>query len=96
MLLISLLLLVAGNVLSALTPTFGFMLPGRIVAPLAHGAFFGIGSVVAGNLVGPDRKAGAIAMMFTGLTVATIVGVPLALCSASSSVGGSPSCSSPR
>ncbi|WP_433624533.1 MFS transporter [Nocardia sp. CA-120079] len=77
MLLISLLLLIAGNVLSALAPTFGFMLTGRIVASLAHGAFFGIGSVVAGNLVGPDRKAGAIAMMFTGLTVATILGVPL-------------------
>ncbi|WP_433713575.1 MFS transporter [Nocardia sp. CA-084685] len=77
MLLVSLLLLIAGNVLSALAPTFGLMLTGRIVASLAHGAFFGIGSVVAGNLVGPERKAGAIAMMFTGLTVATIVGVPL-------------------
>ncbi|MFE9325601.1 MFS transporter [Nocardia sp. NPDC052278] len=77
MLLISLSLLIAGNVLSALAPTFGLMLTGRIVASLAHGAFFGIGSVVAGNLVGPDRKAGAIAMMFTGLTVATILGVPL-------------------
>lgn len=77
MLLISLLLLIAGNVLSALASTFGLMLTGRIVASLAHGAFFGIGSVVAGNLVRPDRKAGAIAMMFTGLTVATIVGVPL-------------------
>ncbi|WP_062983020.1 MFS transporter [Nocardia anaemiae] len=77
MLLVSLLLLIAGNVLSALAPTFGLMLTGRIVASLAHGAFFGIGSVVAGSLVAPDRKAGAIAMMFTGLTVATIVGVPL-------------------
>ncbi|MET8871072.1 MFS transporter [Nocardia sp. NPDC004604] len=77
MLLISLLLLIAGNVLSALAPTFDLMLTGRIVASLAHGAFFGIGSVVAGNLVRPDRKAGAIAIMFTGLTVATIVGVPL-------------------
>ncbi|MEV2224124.1 MFS transporter [Nocardia vinacea] len=77
MLLISLLLLIVGNVSSALAPTFGLMLTGRIVASLAHGAFFGIGSVVAGNLVDPDRKAGAIAMMFTGLTVATIVGVPL-------------------
>lgn len=77
MLLVSLLLLIAGNVLSALAPTFGVMVTGRIVASLAHGAFFGIGSVVAGSLVRPDRKAGAIAMMFTGLTVATIVGVPL-------------------
>jgi DHA1 family inner membrane transport protein len=69
-------LFVVGNVLSALAPTFGMMLTGRIVASLAHGAFFGIGSVVAAGLVAPDKKAGAIAMMFTGLTVANVVGVP--------------------
>ncbi|MFQ6324530.1 MFS transporter [Nocardia sp. CWNU-33] len=77
MLLGMLLLLVAGNVLSAAAPTFGLMMTGRIVASLAHGAFFGIGAVVAGSLVNPDRKAGAIATMFTGLTVATVIGVPL-------------------
>ncbi|WP_067677364.1 MFS transporter [Nocardia miyunensis] len=77
MLLISMLLLVAGNVLSALAPVFGLMLTGRIVASLAHGAFFGIGSIVAGTLVRPDRRAGAISLMFTGLTVATVLGVPL-------------------
>ena len=77
MLLISLLLLIAGNALSAAAPTFGLMLTGRIIASLAHGAFFGIGAVVAGSLVAPDRRAGAIAMMFTGLTVATVIGVPL-------------------
>ncbi|MFI6697367.1 MFS transporter [Streptomyces sp. NPDC050509] len=70
-------LFVAGNTLSALAPTFGVMLTGRVVASLAHGAFFGIGSVVAANMVAPSRKAGAIAMMFTGLTVANVVGVPL-------------------
>ncbi|WP_318199401.1 MFS transporter [Streptomyces sp. SCL15-4] len=70
-------LFVAGNLLSALAPSFGVMLAGRIVASLAHGAFFGIGSVVAADLVAPDKKAGAIATMFTGLTVANIVGVPL-------------------
>ncbi|MFE3200153.1 MFS transporter [Embleya sp. NPDC059237] len=70
-------LFVVGNLVSALAPTFGVMLAGRIVASLAHGAFFGIGSVVAAGLVAPDRKAGAIATMFTGLTVANIVGVPL-------------------
>jgi DHA1 family inner membrane transport protein len=69
-------LFVAGNVMSALAPTFGMMLTGRIVASLAHGAFFGIGSVVAAELVAPDKRAGAIAMMFTGLTVANVVGVP--------------------
>ncbi|MEV6321433.1 MFS transporter [Nocardia sp. NPDC051787] len=77
MLLGMLTLLVIGNIVSAVAPTFGLMLTGRIVASLAHGAFFGIGAVVAGTLVSADRRAGAIAIMFTGLTVATMVGVPL-------------------
>ncbi|WP_069769277.1 MFS transporter [Streptomyces sp. LUP30] len=70
-------LFIAGNLLSAVAPVFAVMLIGRVVASLAHGAFFGIGSVVAADLVAPDKKAGAIAMMFTGLTVANVVGVPL-------------------
>ncbi|MCA1269661.1 MFS transporter [Streptomyces rubiginosohelvolus] len=70
-------LFVVGNVVSALAPVFGVMLAGRVIASLAHGAFFGIGSVVAADLVAPQKKAGAIAMMFTGLTVANVVGVPL-------------------
>ncbi|MEV7420462.1 MFS transporter [Streptomyces sp. NPDC089919] len=70
-------LFVLGNLLSAVAPAFGLMLAGRVVASLAHGAFFGIGAVVAAELVAPERKAGAIAMMFTGLTVANVVGVPL-------------------
>jgi DHA1 family inner membrane transport protein len=70
-------LFVVGNVVSAVAPTFAVMLVGRIIASLAHGAFFGIGSVVAAGLVAPHKKAGAIAMMFTGLTVANVVGVPL-------------------
>ncbi|MEU3073524.1 MFS transporter [Streptomyces laurentii] len=70
-------LFVLGNLLSAFAPSFGMMLVGRVVASLAHGSFFGIGSVVAAGLVAPQKKAGAIALMFTGLTVANIVGVPL-------------------
>ena len=70
-------LFILGNLLSAVAPSFSVMLIGRVVASLAHGAFFGIGSVVAAELVAPDKKAGAIAMMFTGLTVANVVGVPL-------------------
>ncbi|WP_019073387.1 MFS transporter [Streptomyces hokutonensis] len=70
-------LFIVGNLLSAVAPSFSVMLIGRVVASLAHGAFFGIGSVVAAELVAPDKKAGAIAMMFTGLTVANVVGVPL-------------------
>ncbi|MFG2869229.1 MFS transporter [Streptomyces sp. NPDC048338] len=70
-------LFVVGNLLSAVAPSFGLMLTGRIVASLAHGAFFGIGSVVAADLVAPEKKASAISLMFMGLTVANIVGVPL-------------------
>jgi DHA1 family inner membrane transport protein len=70
-------LFIVGNLLSAVAPSFSVMLIGRVVASLAHGAFFGIGSVVAADLVAPDKKAGAISMMFTGLTVANVVGVPL-------------------
>ncbi|WP_055714674.1 MFS transporter [Streptomyces torulosus] len=70
-------LFVVGNLLAALAPTYTVMLIGRVVASFAHGAFFGIGSVVAADLVAPDRKAGAIAMMFSGLTVANVIGVPL-------------------
>ncbi|WP_371483129.1 MFS transporter [Kitasatospora sp. NBC_00315] len=77
MLMLLMVLFVIGNVLSAVAPVFGVMVVGRLVASLAHGAFFGIGSVVAAGLVPPARKAGAIAMMFTGLTVANVVGVPL-------------------
>ncbi|MEU7690974.1 MFS transporter [Microbispora hainanensis] len=77
MLMLLMALFIAGNLLSALAPNFGVMLAGRVIASLAHGAFFGIGSVVAAELVAPHRKAGAIALMFTGLTVANVVGVPL-------------------
>ncbi len=77
MLMLLMVVFVAGNTLSALAPSFGVLVAGRVLASLAHGAFFGIGSVVAAGLVAPDRKAGAIALMFTGLTVANVVGVPL-------------------
>ena len=69
-------LFIAGNFLSAIAPTYEVMLAGRVVAALCHGAFFGIGSVVAAGLVAPEKKAGAIAMMFAGLTTANVLGVP--------------------
>lgn len=72
-----LVLFVVGNAVSALAPTYGWMMTGRVVAALCHGAFFGVGSVVAAGLVAPERRAAAIAMMFTGLTLANVVGVPL-------------------
>ncbi|MEU5690820.1 MFS transporter [Actinosynnema sp. NPDC020468] len=68
---------IAGNVLCALATDYTVLMAGRAVAALCHGAFFGIGSVVAAELVPPHRKAGAVAMMFTGLTVANVLGVPL-------------------
>jgi DHA1 family inner membrane transport protein len=69
-------LFIAGNAISALAPTYEAMMAGRIVAALCHGAFFGIGAVVAADLVAPAKRAGAIAIMFTGLTAANVLGVP--------------------
>lgn len=71
-----LVLFIAGNLISALAPDYGMMMAGRILAALAHGAFFGIGAVVAADMVAPTKKAGAIAIMFTGLTAANVLGVP--------------------
>ncbi|WNF42616.1 MFS transporter [Rhodococcus sp. SG20037] len=69
-------LFIIGNLMSALAPSYEVMMGGRIVAALCHGAFFGIGSVVAADMVAPNKRAGAIAMMFAGLTIATVLGVP--------------------
>ncbi len=68
---------IAGNAACALAPSYGFLMAARVLTALAHGTFFGVGSVVATGLVTEDRKASAIAVMFTGLTVANIFGVPL-------------------
>ncbi|WP_338931219.1 MFS transporter [Streptomyces netropsis] len=67
-----------GNLASALAPTFGLLVAGRVLAGLPHGAFFGVGAVVAARLVTQGRQARAVATMFLGLTVANIVGVPTA------------------
>ncbi len=69
-------LFIIGNLMSALAPTYEVMMGGRVVAALCHGAFFGIGSVVAADMVAPNKRAGAIAMMFAGLTIANVLGVP--------------------
>lgn len=68
----------AGSVISALADGYAMLLAARIVTAFNHGAFFGIGSVVAASLVPPERRAAAVAAMFSGLTIATIGGVPLA------------------
>ncbi|MDQ8701353.1 MFS transporter [Streptomyces sp. LHD-70] len=67
-----------GNLASALAPSFGLLAAGRVLAGLPHGAFFGVGAVVAARLVREGREARAVATMFLGLTVANIVGVPAA------------------
>ncbi|GAA0463797.1 MFS transporter [Actinoplanes capillaceus] len=70
-------LFIAGNLLSAIAPDYGLMMLGRVLAALCHGAFFGIGSVVAADLVPAEKRAAAISIMFGGLTVANVLGVPL-------------------
>ncbi len=67
-----------GNALSAVADGYWLLMAARVVTSFNHGAFFGVGSVVAAGLVAPDRRAAAIAAMFAGLTIATIGGVPLA------------------
>lgn len=65
-----------GNLACALAPNYALLMAARVVTSLAHGTFFGVGAVVATQLVAPERKASAISVMFTGLTVATLLGVP--------------------
>lgn len=67
-----------GNLLSAISGSYGMLLAARVLTSFNHGAFFGIGSIVAASLVAPERRASAVAAMFMGLTIANIVGVPLA------------------
>ena len=65
-----------GNLACALAPNYTVLMVARVITSLAHGTFFGVGAVVATGLVAEDRKASAISIMFTGLTVATLLGVP--------------------
>jgi DHA1 family inner membrane transport protein len=65
-----------GNLACALAPNYPLLMAARVITALAHGTFFGVGSLVAMSLVAPERKASAIAVMFTGLTIATLLGVP--------------------
>jgi DHA1 family inner membrane transport protein len=68
----------AGNLLSALADSYTTLLLARVLTSFNHGAFFGVGAVVAASVVAPEKRAGAVAGMFLGLTIATIGGVPLA------------------
>ena len=68
---------IVGNAFCALAPDYMALMIARVLTSFAHGSFFGIGSVVAASLVAPDRRASAIALMFTGLALANVLGVPL-------------------
>ncbi|WP_414148147.1 MFS transporter [Erwinia sp. BNK-24-b] len=68
---------IVGNVLCALAYSYNLLMAARVITALCHGAFFGIGSVVAASLVAPGKQASAVALMFTGLTLANVLGVPL-------------------
>jgi DHA1 family inner membrane transport protein len=65
-----------GNLACALAPNYEVLMAARVLTSLAHGTFFGVGAVVATGLVAPERKATAISILFTGLTAATLLGVP--------------------
>jgi len=66
----------AGNLLCAFAPNYALLMVARILTATCHGAFFGIGSIVAAELVPPARRGQAIAIMFSGLTLANVLGVP--------------------
>jgi DHA1 family inner membrane transport protein len=68
---------ILGNLLCAIAPSYGFLMAARVITALCHGAFFGIGSVEAASLVPANRRASAVALMFTGLTLANVLGVPM-------------------
>jgi DHA1 family inner membrane transport protein len=70
-------LFIVGNTAAALSPTYELLLVARVLSAFAHGVFFSVGATIAADLVAPNKRASAIAMMFLGLTVAIVTGVPL-------------------
>jgi MFS transporter, DHA1 family, inner membrane transport protein len=68
---------ILGNAIAVIAPNYEMVMVARLITALAHGTFFGVGSVIAANLVRPDKRAGAISVMMAGLTIANIIGVPL-------------------
>lgn len=71
------LLFIAGNTMAALSPSYELLLVARVLSAFAHGVFFSVGATIAADLVPENRRASAIALMFMGLTVAIVTGVPL-------------------
>ena len=68
---------IAGNLLCAIAHTYWLLMVARVITALCHGAFFGIGAIEAASLVPENRRASAVALMFTGLTLANVLGVPM-------------------
>jgi len=71
------LIFIAGNAIAAVSGAYGQLMVARVVTSLCHGAFFGIGAVFASDIAPPSRRASAVALMFSGLTLANVLGVPL-------------------
>ncbi|GGB90649.1 MFS transporter [Staphylococcus nepalensis] len=67
---------IIGNFAASFSPSYGFMMTSRIITSLAHGSFFGIGSILAASMVKPEKRASAMALMFMGLSMSNILGVP--------------------
>ncbi|MGY3481607.1 MULTISPECIES: MFS transporter [Staphylococcus] len=67
---------IIGNFAASFSPNYGFMMTSRIITSLAHGSFFGIGSILAASMVKPEKRASAMALMFMGLSMSNILGVP--------------------
>ncbi|WP_141434513.1 MFS transporter [Bacillus sp. 03113] len=77
LLMLLMVIFIVGNSVAALSTSFSLLLVARIVTAFAHGIFFSIGSTIAADLVPEDKRASAISLMFTGLTIAIVTGVPL-------------------
>ncbi|OPA79216.1 MFS transporter [Paenibacillus selenitireducens] len=70
-------LFILGNGISVFAPNYAVLMVARMITALTHGTFFGVGAVIASNLVRPDKRAGAVSIMMAGLTIANIIGVPM-------------------
>lgn len=70
-------LFILGNGISVFAPSYAVLMGARMLTALTHGTFFGVGAVIASNLVRPDKRAGAVSIMMAGLTIANIIGVPI-------------------
>lgn len=76
LLLALMIIFILGNFAVSLSPNYPLMMVGRIITSLAHGSFFGIGSILAASMVKPEKRASAMALMFMGLSLSNILGVP--------------------